>query len=107
MPPAPPTTVARADEPAPRPSAVEAWAGPDNAVATWYSPTCGREVLSYGAQQYAVGSKVDRVPAEVMDLGYRSGTKELWGDRGAPTTLYATADKGKSFEEWIAVDTTC
>lgn len=83
------------------------WDGPDEAVATWTSSSCARQVLAFGAQQYVPGGTVDAVPDEVTFLGYRSGSTELWGDRGAPTILYTTNDKGATFQEWVASDQTC
>lgn len=83
------------------------WSGPDDAVESWYSQTCRREVLKFGVQQYAPGGQAASVPPGVSYLGYHLGDRQIWGDRGAPTTLYATADRGESFQEWFAVEDDC
>lgn len=84
----------------------EVWNGPDDAVATWDSAKCG-QVLRLGAQLYLPGGKVAKLPEGVGKLGYSLGSRELWGDRGTPRTLYVTTDKGKSFVEWLSTDQEC
>lgn len=83
------------------------WDGSDNAVASWFSEACNREVLRFGAQQYTSGAMVNSVPPNVSNLEYRLGQRQLYGDRGAPSTLYVTADGGETFQEWFATDQTC
>lgn len=82
------------------------WNGPDGAVATWQSPKCG-QVMQFGAQLYLPGGKISLLPREVEYLGYSLGEQQLWGDRGAPKSLYVTKDKGKTFVEWDATDQDC
>lgn len=83
------------------------WEGPDEAVASWFSITCNREALQYGAQQYFPFGDVGNVPQEVQSLGYRRDSTELWGDRGAVRSLYTTSDGGRTFQEWVAVNENC
>jgi hypothetical protein len=83
------------------------WNGSDDAVATWFSEACNREVLRFGAQQYASGAMVNSVPPNVSYLEYQLGDRRLFGDRGAPSTLYVTADGGETFREWFATDQNC
>lgn len=101
------------EDPFPSPSPPEGvrnlvvWDGPDDAVATWFSESCRREVLSFGPQQYAPGGQRRSVPPEVEYLGYRDGDRQLWGDRGVTTTLYITTDGGRTLREWLAVEESC
>jgi hypothetical protein len=83
------------------------WKGPDRAVSTYQSVPCGREVLRFGAQTYAPGISGRPNPGGISDLGYSLGKRHLWGDRGAPSTLYVTTDAGKTFYEWLAVADSC
>lgn len=76
-------------------------------MATFQSTRCGREVLRFGAQQYTSGASGVSNPGGIANLGYSTGNRQLWGDRGAPSTLYITADGGKSFTEWLAVSENC
>lgn len=82
------------------------WEGPDDAVTTYFSERCQREVLTFGQQQYAPGGMVDEVPAEAEDLEYRQGERRLWGNRGSPQVLYMTTDD-RTFQEWFAVEESC
>lgn len=82
------------------------WEGPDQAVASWYSERCGREVLRFGAQQYSKGAVSMGLPPDVQDLGYFAGVQKLYGNRGAPGTVYVTSD-GNTFSEWLAVAESC
>ena len=105
---APQAPAARPAPPAP-PAALrnfETWEGPDEAVASWYSQRCGRDVLRFGVQQYTKGASSVMNPPDVADLGYRSGNRRLYGNRGAPGALYVTSD-GAIFQEWLAVGETC
>lgn len=93
--------------PAPAEEGVTIWNGPDEAVATWFSESCNRDVLRFGAQQYQQGRSVNEVPPNVSYLGYHLGDRRLWGDRGAPSVLYVTSDGGATFREWLATDQRC
>lgn len=86
---------------------VTLWNGPDDAVATWFSESCQREVLRFGVQQYTPGRSVDDVPPHISYLGYHLGDRRLYGDRGAPGELYVSADEGQTFQEWLATDQMC
>ncbi|MEO7804671.1 MAG: hypothetical protein ABIS18_10200 [Actinomycetota bacterium] len=96
---------------APSPTTVQesitTWDGPDDAVSTWLSAQCNREVLAFGAQQYEQAGVVGRIPTGVEYLGYHLGERRLFGDRGAPNTLYVSADGGRTYQEWLAVDSQC
>lgn len=83
------------------------WSGPDQAVASWYSERCRREVLRFGAQQYSKGPAGVRLPPDMGDLGYSAGAQRLYGNRGAPGSLYVTSDGGHTFSEWLAVAESC
>lgn len=107
-----PTIVDETETPQPQSSPTQrrdsaAWDGPDNAVTTFFSQNCNREVLQYGAQQYSPGTQTSSVPPDVEYMGYSSGKKQLWGDRGAPSVLYVTEDGGKTFLQWEASDEGC
>ncbi len=83
------------------------WSGPDTAVSTWFDEECQREVLQFGSQLYLAAGEADDVPPEVTFMDYRTGNKQLWGDRSAPNTLYITDDGGKTFAVFQAVDSAC
>lgn len=83
------------------------WKGPDEAVSTFQSARCGRAVLRFGAQQYTAGMSGVSNPGGIVNLGYSSGARQLWGDRGAPSTLYITSDGGRTFTEWLGVSENC
>lgn len=106
-PPASPPAVPRPPAPSTGVSGLTAWKGPDEAVATFQSRRCGREVLRFGAQQYTAGLSGVPNPGGIAYLGYSSGGRQLWGDRGAPSTLYITGDGGRTFTEWLAVSENC
>jgi hypothetical protein len=96
-PPAPPNTL----------RGFKIWEGPDQAVASWYSERCGREVLRFGAQQYSKGPARVPLPPEMGPLDYSAGTQRLYGNRGAPGSLYVTSNGGSTFSEWLAVAESC
>lgn len=102
-----PAAVPQPPVPAAGVTGVTTWEGPDEAVATFSSQRCGREVLRFGAQQYTPGLTGVPNPGGISNLGYSSGSRQLWGDRGAPSTLYITTDGGRTFTEWLAVSENC
>ncbi|MGQ0679356.1 MAG: hypothetical protein ACT4OM_06855 [Actinomycetota bacterium] len=102
-----PGPLPRPPAPTPGVAGLTVWSGPDEAVATFRSQRCGREVLRFGAQQYTTGLTGLTATAEIAFLGYSSGPRQLWGDRGAPATLYITTDGGQTFTEWLAVSENC
>lgn len=83
------------------------WAGPDEAVQSFYSTTCQKEILTYGQQNYYPGESKGSVPNGVTFLGYRLENQQLWGDRGSPASLYVTVDGGRTFREWLATTDQC
>lgn len=101
------------EETSPAPAPVEPaegatiWDGPDEAVSTFYSETCQREVLRFGAQAYRASGTVGSVPNHVSYLGYSHGERQLWGDRATPDPLYVTRNGGASFTEWMATSEDC
>lgn len=102
-----------ADETSPAPGPVEPaddatiWDGPDEAVSTYFSDRCEREVLRFGAQAYRASGTVGSVPDHIAYMGYRHGERQLWGDRATPNPLYVTRDGGASFTEWVATSEDC
>lgn len=104
-----PSSKPESPEPEPADPATQrrTWDGPDEAVQSFFSDVCRREVLMYGQQVYFIGDKTTKVAPDVKFLGYSRDEQQLWGDIGSPSVLYVTADAGKTFQEWRASSEQC